>query len=57
MSRNTQFIYPFSFKVSRSPILEKIKKGIENDLILNPDWLDDRYLVSLANDYLMTYFY
>lgn len=57
MSRNTQFIYPFSFKVTQSPILEKIKNGLAQDAILNPDWLDDRYLIGLSNDYLMTYYF
>jgi hypothetical protein len=57
MSRHTQFIYPFAFKVLQSPIFSKIKQGIEKDLILNPDWLDDRYLIGLSNDYLMTCYY
>lgn len=56
MSRNTEFIYPFSFKLTGSGILKKIRDGLEKDLILNPDWLDDRYLTGLVNDYLMTYY-
>jgi len=56
MSRNTNFIYPFSFKVLKSPILEKIITGLKEDRILNPDWLDDRYLIGLSNDYLITYY-
>jgi len=58
MSRNTNFIYPFSFKVVKNNvILDKIILGLEHDLILNPDWLDDRYLIGLTNDYLMTYYF
>ena len=30
--------------------------GLENDRIINPDWLDDRYLIGLSNDYLMTHY-
>jgi hypothetical protein len=56
MSRQTAFLYPFSFKFINSPTLEKIQKGLENDMILNPDWLDDRYVIGLTNDYLMTYY-
>lgn len=56
MSRNTNFIYPFSFKVTENQILENITTGIVNDAILNPDWLDDRYLIGLSNEYLTTYF-
>lgn len=57
MSRNTEFIYPFSFKITKNLILEKIQAELEKDSILNPDWLDDRYLIGLTNDYLMTYFF
>lgn len=57
MSRNTEFIYPFSFKITKSGILDKVRQGLEKDMILNPDWLDDRYLIGLSNDYLMTYFW
>lgn len=56
MSRQTAFLYPFGFKAINSPVLDKIKNGLENDVILNPDWMDDRYVIGLVNDYLMTYF-
>jgi len=56
MSRNTEFIYPYSFKVTKSDILDKIAKGVEQDVILNPDGLDDRYVIGLVNDYLLTYY-
>jgi len=57
MSRNTAFIYPFGFKLAKVEVLNKIKAGLEADVILNPDWLDDRYLIGLSNDYLMVYFW
>lgn len=56
MSRGTAFLYPFSFKVTNSPILDTIKQGLAQDRILNPNWLDDRYLIGLANDYVLTYY-
>jgi len=57
MSRKTNFVFPFGFKVIDSFLMDRIENGITNDKILNPDWLDDRYLVGLSNDYLMTYFW
>jgi len=57
MSRNTAFLYPFGFKLAKIDVLDKIKAGLETDAILNPDWLDDRYVIGLSNDYLMTYFW
>jgi hypothetical protein len=56
MCRNTEYIYPFGFKVINSDVLDKIEKGIMSDLIVNPDWLDDRYLIGMSNDYLMVYY-
>lgn len=56
MSRNTAFVYPFGFKSVKIEVLHKIKAGLEADAILNPDWLDDRYLIGLSNDYLMAYY-
>ncbi len=56
MSRNAQFIYPYGIAKIKSANLEKIIRGLLEDKILNPDWLDDRYLIGLSNDYLMTYY-
>ncbi|MFH1255399.1 MAG: hypothetical protein V1667_02945 [bacterium] len=57
MSRHTAFLYPFGFKSAKIEVLRKIKAGLEADAILNPDWLDDRYLTGLSNDYLMAYYF
>lgn len=54
MSRKTQFLYPYGFSVFESPIVEKIKNGLRKNVILNPQWMDDRYCIPLTNDYLMT---
>src|SRR3989338_3780210 len=51
-SRKTQFVYPFIF--SERPLREEITKGLKKDKILNPAWLDDRYVIPLAIDYLET---
>lgn len=56
MSRNTAFIYPLGLRVVESQIFEAILRGLEQDLILSPNWLDDRYVIGLSNDYLLTYF-
>jgi len=55
MSRKTQFLYPLGFVVFNSGILKKIEKGLQENVILNPAWLDDRYCIPLTANYLLTY--
>lgn len=50
-SRNTQFLYPYGFYRTGSPIFGRITKGIEENRIITPSWMDDRYCVALAVDY------
>jgi len=54
MSRKTQFLYPFGFSVFNPDILRKIEKGLGENTILNPSWLDDRYCIPLTANYLLT---
>ena len=54
-SRKTQFLYPYAFLVLESNISEKIYKGLKENKIINPQWLDDRYVIQLTTDYLQTY--
>jgi len=52
MSRNTQFLYPYGFSIFEKGILKKIEKGLQENTILNPAWLDDRYCIPLTANYL-----
>lgn len=54
MSRRTQFLYPYGFAVFAPDILQKIAQGLSRDMIVNPAWMDDRYCVPLAANYLLT---
>lgn len=52
-TRKTQFIYPFAFAKSKtSKMLERISKGISAGNVLLPNWMDDRYVIEFAIDYL-----
>jgi hypothetical protein len=51
-SRNTQYIFPYAFHVLGSPVLGRIYSGLLDDVVLNPLWMDDRYCISLAIDYM-----
>lgn len=55
MSRKTQFIYPYSFTGWAKDLLEITRKALEKNSILNPSWLDDRYVIPLSIDYILTY--
>ena len=55
-SRNTQFVYPYSFAAGdEGPLLSRIVRGQLNSQAMNPLWLDDRYMLPLASDYILTY--
>lgn len=54
-SRNTKFIYPYTFAVFKSSIIKRVSQGLKSNKILNPAWLDDRYVIPLTIDYLETY--
>lgn len=52
-SRQTSFLYPCGLAILGSPALARHAAGIEQDKVLHPGWLDDRYVIQLATDYLL----
>ncbi len=56
MSRETQFLYPFGFLMFAPDILKRMERGISENIILNPSWMDDRYCIPLTANYLLTAF-
>ncbi|MDD5194050.1 MAG: hypothetical protein PHQ96_00040 [Candidatus Omnitrophica bacterium] len=54
-SRKTQFLYTYAFSVFDKNALQKAVRGLEANAILNPSWLDDRYVIPLTIDYLESY--
>lgn len=54
-SRNTQFLYPYCFTIFKSRVINKHLNGLKKNIILEPGWLDDRYVIHLATDYLQSY--
>lgn len=52
-TRKTQFIYPFAFAKNKiNKMMERILDGINVDNVLLPNWMDDRYVIEYAIDYL-----
>ena len=51
-SRSTRFFYPFSLAWAGSGQIGKISRGAAQQKILQPSWMDDRYMVPYAADYL-----
>lgn len=56
-SRKTQYLYPFGLAYFSNSILDRIVYGLEHNRIVNPSWLDDRYIIPMTIDYLQTYLY
>ena len=54
-SRQTQYLYPYAFACRKSPVVEKLVAGLKKNVVLEPGWLDDRYVVPLCIDYMLTY--
>jgi hypothetical protein len=55
MSRKTQYIYPYGFAIMGSDIIERVAKGLKDNRIVNPAWMDDRFCIPLTIDYLQAY--
>ncbi|MBN3038383.1 MAG: hypothetical protein JW869_03075 [Candidatus Omnitrophica bacterium] len=53
MSRRTQFLYPFGLAYFKSPVLGRLKNGLQKGIAIRPSWLDDRYVSQLAIDHLL----
>jgi len=54
-SRNTQFLYLYGFTINGDDVIQKVLTGIAANKVLTPLWMDDRYCIALAIDYLKTY--
>ncbi|KJR40688.1 hypothetical protein MCHI_003409 [Candidatus Magnetoovum chiemensis] len=52
MSRGTQFLYPYGLAYWGSPVMKKLEKGLKAGKVIKPSWLDDRYVINLAIDYI-----
>lgn len=52
-SRRTQFLYPFGLAYLKSPVFERLLNGLARNVVINPLWMDDRYCIPLATDYLL----
>lgn len=52
-TRRTQFLYPSGLAALRSPVLERLATGLGRNVVINPLWMDDRYSIPLAADYLL----
>jgi hypothetical protein len=55
MSRKMQFLYPFGFAAFNSDIVKRIENGLQQNVIVNPAWLDDRYCIPLITNYLLAH--
>jgi len=50
--RRTQFLYPFGLVRFAPDLAGRFKTGLEKGRVLAPQWLDDRYFLHLATDFL-----
>lgn len=53
-SRKTGYMYPFGLFATGSALLASLGEGIVGDTVITPSWMDDRYCIPLAIDYLRT---
>lgn len=51
-SRRTQFVYPYGLVARGARSVAAHARGVAEGRLLHPGWLDDRYLVQLALDFL-----
>lgn len=51
-SRSTRFFYPYALAWSSDESVGKIARGVTEEKILKPSWMDDRYMIAYAADYL-----
>jgi hypothetical protein len=51
-SRGTQYLYPSGLVRWAPGVLSRLVQGLEADRAVRPAWLDDRYVICLAADYL-----
>lgn len=53
-SRRTQYLYPSGLALFAPHLLARLQNGLERDVAISPQWMDDRYCIALATDYLLT---
>ncbi len=54
-SRQTQFLYPAGLVRLGLSCVERHQCGVERDEVITPLWMDDRYCIPLATDYVLAY--
>lgn len=52
-SRGTQYIYPSALLGLGSPVATRLAHGLIAGTCLRPSWMDDRYCIAFAADYLL----
>lgn len=52
-SRGTQYFYPSSVVGLNDGILARLARGLDANRVLRPAWMDDRFCIAMATDYLM----
>jgi hypothetical protein len=50
--RRTQFLYPLGLVRWAPDLAARFRKGLEQGRVIEPSWLDDRYFLHLAADFL-----
>jgi hypothetical protein len=53
-SRRTQYLYPSGLARFAPQVLARLQCGLEKDVVISPQWMDDRYCIALTTDYLLT---
>ncbi|TET33077.1 MAG: hypothetical protein E3J72_18030 [Planctomycetota bacterium] len=54
-SRGARFLFPNGFALKKNPVLERIERGLADNVLLHPGWMDDRYAIGLTLDYLLAW--
>lgn len=53
-SRGTQYIYPSGLALmGRTDVLSKYQNGLDQNRVVSPAWMDDRFCIPMAIDYLL----
>ena len=52
-SRHTQFLYPYGFYKLKNKTFSSIANGLKQNKIINPTWMDDRYMIPFCLDYML----
>jgi hypothetical protein len=54
-SRRTQYLYPHGLVLLRSPVVERLLRGLAANAVVSPAWMDDTFCPPLTVDYLLAY--